>query len=90
MLIFVTKKQNSEELAQNLKNNDYPLCLLHGDMQQYERNETIAAFRKDIPILVATDVAGENLVAFVISTITIYKLLCFLPKTEFQKSIPFA
>uniref|UniRef100_A0A914USU1 RNA helicase n=1 Tax=Plectus sambesii TaxID=2011161 RepID=A0A914USU1_9BILA len=61
VLIFVTRKQNSEELATNLKTRDMPVCLLHGDMQQLERNETISAFRKDIPILVATDVAARGL-----------------------------
>lgn len=34
--------------------------LLHGDMTQIDRNEVIHAFRKkETPILVATDVAGE-------------------------------
>ncbi len=54
----MTKKQNSEELANNLRLKDYPIVLLHGDMQQSERNETISSFRKDVPIMVATDVAG--------------------------------
>ncbi len=35
--------------------------LLHGDMDQTERNAIISAFKKkEIPILVATDVAGES------------------------------
>ena len=33
--------------------------LLHGDMSQTERNDVINAFKKqEMPILVATDVAG--------------------------------
>ena len=33
--------------------------LLHGDMSQIERNEVITSFKKkEVPILVATDVAG--------------------------------
>ena len=33
--------------------------LLHGDMDQNERNNVISAFKKkEMPILVATDVAG--------------------------------
>lgn len=33
--------------------------LLHGDMSQMERNEVITSFKKkEMPILVATDVAG--------------------------------
>ena len=36
--------------------------LLHGDMSQVERNEVISSFKKkEMPILVATDVAGECL-----------------------------
>lgn len=36
------------------------VVLLHGDMDQFERNKVINAFKKqEIPILVATDVAGK-------------------------------
>jgi len=35
--------------------------LLHGDMNQVERNEIISAFKnKAMPVLVATDVAGTS------------------------------
>ena len=35
--------------------------LLHGDMSQMERNDVITAFKKkEMPILVATDVAGRS------------------------------
>lgn len=60
VLIFVTKKANSEELAANLTQEGHSLGLLHGDMDQSERNKVIADFKKkNLPILVATDVAGE-------------------------------
>lgn len=37
------------------------VALMHGDMNQVERNEVINAFRKkEYPILVATDVAGKH------------------------------
>ncbi len=42
VLIFVTKKLNSEELAENLKKQDVALELLHGDMHQVDRNNVIA------------------------------------------------
>lgn len=59
VLLFVTKKANAEELANNLKQEDHSLGLLHGDMDQSERNKVISEFKKKgIPILVATDVAG--------------------------------
>ncbi|RUS76863.1 hypothetical protein EGW08_015373 [Elysia chlorotica] len=62
VLIFVTRKANSEELAANLKARDFELGLMHGDMSQAERNEIISAFKKkEFSILVATDVAARGL-----------------------------
>ncbi|XP_076460295.1 ATP-dependent RNA helicase DDX42-like [Babylonia areolata] len=62
VLIFVTRKANSEELATQLRARDFKLGLLHGDISQMERNDIISAFkRKDFPILVATDVAARGL-----------------------------
>lgn len=59
VLIFVTKKANCEELATNLTQEGYSLGLLHGDMDQSERNKVISDFKKkNLPVLVATDVAG--------------------------------
>ncbi|XP_075999286.1 ATP-dependent RNA helicase DDX42 isoform X2 [Genypterus blacodes] len=62
VLIFVTKKANSDELATNLTQEGYSLGLLHGDMDQSERNKVISDFKKkNLPILVATDVAARGL-----------------------------
>ncbi|KAL7300748.1 hypothetical protein TKK_0006725 [Trichogramma kaykai] len=62
VLIFVTKKLNAEELANNLKLKEFDVLLLHGDMDQIERNKVITAFkRKEVNILVATDVAARGL-----------------------------
>lgn len=59
VLLFVTKKANAEELANNLKQEGHSLGLLHGDMDQSERNKVISDFKKGtFPVLVATDVAG--------------------------------
>lgn len=53
VLLFVTKKANAEELANNLKQEGTYLGLLHGDMDQSERNKVISDFKKkDIPVLV--------------------------------------
>lgn len=60
VLIFVTKKANSEELSNNLNQEGYSLGLLHGDMDQSQRNQVISDFKKkNLLVLVATDVAGE-------------------------------
>ncbi|XP_012991348.2 ATP-dependent RNA helicase DDX42 isoform X1 [Esox lucius] len=62
VLIFVTKKANCEELATNLIEEGHSLGLLHGDMDQSERNKVIADFKKkSLPVLVATDVAARGL-----------------------------
>ncbi|XP_072342994.1 ATP-dependent RNA helicase DDX42-like isoform X1 [Scyliorhinus torazame] len=62
VLIFVTKKANSDELAANLNQEGHTVGLLHGDMDQSERNKVISDFKKkSIPVLVATDVAARGL-----------------------------
>lgn len=62
VLIFVTKKANAEDLANNLKLKEYDVLLLHGDMDQTERNKVITQFKKkEVNILVATDVAARGL-----------------------------
>ncbi|KAM8945793.1 ATP-dependent RNA helicase DDX42 [Pelodytes ibericus] len=73
VLLFVTKKANAEELAANLRMEDHQLGLLHGDMDQSERNKVISDFkRKNIPILVATDVAARGLDIPSIKTVVNY------------------
>uniref|UniRef100_F6Y168 ATP-dependent RNA helicase DDX42 n=1 Tax=Ornithorhynchus anatinus TaxID=9258 RepID=F6Y168_ORNAN len=62
VLLFVTKKANADELANNLRQEGHSLGLLHGDMDQSERNRVISDFKKKgIPVLVATDVAARGL-----------------------------
>jgi len=54
---------NAEELANNLKLKEFDVLLLHGDMDQIERNKVITAFKKkDVSTLVATDVAGNQII----------------------------
>ena len=61
VLIFVTKKANSVELAKNLTDKQFKVGLLHGDMHQDDRDKVINEFKNsDMPILVATDVAGTQ------------------------------
>lgn len=59
-LMFFPCQLNAEELANNLKLKEFDVLLLHGDMDQIERNKVITAFKKkDVSTLVATDVAGN-------------------------------
>lgn len=56
------KQANADELHANLKLKEVDSLLLHGDMDQIERNKVIQAFRKkECDILVATDVAARGL-----------------------------
>ncbi|XP_059216493.1 ATP-dependent RNA helicase DDX42 [Stomoxys calcitrans] len=62
VLIFVTKKADAETVANNLMVKEYNCLLLHGDMDQADRNKVITQFkRKECNILVATDVAARGL-----------------------------
>ncbi|CAF0895645.1 unnamed protein product [Brachionus calyciflorus] len=74
VLIFVTQKANSAELAKNLEEKIFKVGLLHGDMHQDDRNKVINEFKKkpDIHILVATDVAARGLDIPTIKTVINY------------------
>ncbi|CAH0564672.1 unnamed protein product [Brassicogethes aeneus] len=62
VLVFVTKKLDAEQVANDLKVKEFDCLLLHGDMEQAERNKVITAFKKnECPVLVATDVAARGL-----------------------------
>uniref|UniRef100_A0A182Q0C3 ATP-dependent RNA helicase DDX42 n=1 Tax=Anopheles farauti TaxID=69004 RepID=A0A182Q0C3_9DIPT len=62
VLIFVTKKADAEQVASSLRLKENDVVLLHGDMDQSERNSVITRFkRKDVDIMVATDVAARGL-----------------------------
>ncbi|XP_008484723.1 ATP-dependent RNA helicase DDX42 [Diaphorina citri] len=75
LLIFVTKKLNAEELANSLTVKEYDVLLLHGDMDQSERNSVITKFkRQECRILVATDVAARGLDIPHIRTVVNYDL----------------
>ncbi|CAI4230672.1 unnamed protein product [Auanema sp. JU1783] len=74
VLIFVTKKMDAEEVARKLRLRDIKLVLLHGDMQQAERNEHLLSFRKDIKVMVATDIAARGLDIPEIRTVINYDL----------------
>lgn len=51
---------DAEQLASTLALKEYEVLLLHGDMDQAERNKVITKFKKqEVNIMVATDVAGK-------------------------------
>lgn len=62
MLVFVRTKLATIELAERLEARGFAVAALNGDMQQSERERTVAQLKAgQIDILVATDVAARGL-----------------------------
>jgi len=61
-IIFCNTKIVAAELCDTLNDRNIHAIALHGDMEQFERNEAIIQFRNgSAPFLVATDVAGRGI-----------------------------
>ncbi len=61
-IVFCNRKQHCQELAEALIDQGYAAKALHGDLEQYERDEAMILFTNNsISILVATDVAARGL-----------------------------
>ena len=62
MLIFTRTKQSTVELAERLEARGFAVAPLNGDMQQKDRERTVARLKSgQLDILVATDVAARGL-----------------------------
>lgn len=61
-IIFCNTKAVASELCETLQYAGIHAIALHGDMEQFDRNEAIIQFRNlSAPFLVATDVAGRGI-----------------------------
>ncbi|MBP9743099.1 MAG: DEAD/DEAH box helicase [Burkholderiales bacterium] len=61
-IIFARTKHETDDITQRLKSRGYLVDSLHGDINQANRNKTLAAFKsKQINILIATDVAARGI-----------------------------
>ncbi|MDD5717951.1 MAG: ATP-dependent RNA helicase DbpA [Sulfuricurvum sp.] len=61
-IIFCNTKIDANALCEDLNQLGIHALTLHGDMEQFDRNEAIIQFRNlSAPILVATDVAGRGI-----------------------------
>ncbi|MDP3105105.1 MAG: DEAD/DEAH box helicase [Candidatus Methanoperedens sp.] len=61
-LVFCNTKRRVDELVDTLKSRGYLVDGLHGDLQQRQRDIVMSKFRKkEIEILVATDVAARGI-----------------------------
>ncbi|WP_373036249.1 ATP-dependent RNA helicase DbpA [Sulfurimonas sp.] len=62
VIIFTNTKIDAKELAENLQKKKIDALAIHGDLEQYERNDVLVQFaNKSCPVLIATDVAARGL-----------------------------
>ncbi len=62
VIVFTNTKAQARDLAENLQKRKIDALAIHGDLEQYERNDVLVQFsNKSCPILVATDVAARGL-----------------------------
>jgi len=61
-IVFCNTKIGSDELAQKLQDKNIDALAIHGDLEQYERNDVLVQFsNKSCRVLIATDVAARGL-----------------------------
>ncbi len=62
VIVFTNTKLQAKELADDLQKKKIDALAIHGDLEQYERNDVLVQFsNKSCPILVATDIAARGL-----------------------------
>lgn len=61
-LVFCNQKGQCQQLANELKRGGFHALALHGDLEQFERDQVLVQFaNKSTSILIATDVAARGL-----------------------------
>jgi ATP-dependent RNA helicase DbpA len=62
IIVFTNTKIAAKELAEELVRNGVDALAIHGDLEQYERNDVLVQFaNKSCPVLIATDLAARGL-----------------------------
>ncbi|MFT5661552.1 MAG: ATP-independent RNA helicase DbpA [Sulfurimonas sp.] len=62
IIVFTNTKIAAKDLAESLSKNKIDALAIHGDLEQYERNDVLVQFaNKSCPVLIATDVAARGL-----------------------------
>ncbi len=75
VIVFCNTKIECDELADNLNSKDIDALALHGDMEQYDRNDVLVQFANNsCCVLVATDVAARGLDIKELSIVVNYDL----------------
>ncbi len=74
-LIFTSTKSYANQIVDDLKDKGYYAGVLHGDIRQQKRSNTIAKFKNGkLDILVATDVASRGIDVFSINHVINFDL----------------
>jgi len=75
VIVFTNTKVEAKEIAENLQKRKIDALAIHGDLEQYERNDVLVQFaNRSCPILVATDVAARGLDIKELSMVVNYDL----------------
>ena len=75
VIVFTNTKLEAKEVADKLQKVKIDALAIHGDLEQYERNDVLVQFsNKSCPILVATDVAARGLDIKELSMVVNYDL----------------
>lgn len=62
VIVFCNTKIEADEIAKRLQDKKIDALAIHGDLEQYERNDVLVQFaNKSARVLVATDVAARGL-----------------------------
>ena len=62
VLVFVERQETADQILRDLMKSSYPCLALHGGMDQFDRDSTIADFKNGaVKILIATSVAARGL-----------------------------
>lgn len=62
VIVFCNTKIEADEIAKKLQDKKIDALAIHGDLEQYERNDVLVQFsNKSCRVLVATDVAARGL-----------------------------
>ncbi len=61
-IVFANTKIECQEIADSLRKRDIDALAIHGDLEQYERNDVLVQFsNRSCSVLIATDVAARGL-----------------------------
>jgi ATP-independent RNA helicase DbpA len=75
VIVFCNTKLATDEIAKKLVENRINASAIHGDLEQYERNDVLVQFaNKSCTVLVATDVAARGLDIKELSMVVNYDL----------------